>query len=37
MEKFSKAIGEILAIVIAIFVTALFIALVVRFMFWAFL
>ena len=37
MKKFSKAVGEILAMVIAIFVTALFMTLVVRFMIWVFL
>nr|DAI44282.1 MAG TPA: hypothetical protein [Caudoviricetes sp.] len=36
MKKFSKAVGEILAMVIAVFVTAVFIALVLRFMVWVF-
>ena len=36
MKKFSKAVGEILAMVIAIFATAMFMALIVRFMIWAF-
>lgn len=36
MKKFSKAVGEMLAMVIAIFVTAVFMALIVRFMVWVF-
>lgn len=37
MEKFSKTVGEILAMAIAIFVTVLFMVLVVRFfMVWVF-
>ena len=36
MKKFSKTVGEILAMVIAIFVTAVFMALIVRFMVWVF-
>lgn len=36
MKKFSKTFGEILAMVICVFLTAIFMALVVRFVMWIF-
>lgn len=36
MKKFSKTFGEILAMVMCVFLTAIFMALVVRFVMWIF-